>query len=81
MHEYGTTEAQMAEVAVTMRRHASLNPNAHMQKPITIDDVLNSPMITSPLKRLDCALVSDGAGAAIVTTPERARDQIGRAHV
>lgn len=74
MHEYGTTEAQMAEVAVTMRRHASLNPNAHMRKLITIDDVLNSPMITSPLKRLDCALVSDGAGAAIITSVERARD-------
>jgi acetyl-CoA acetyltransferase len=74
MHEYGTTEAQMAEVAVTMRRHAGLNPNAHMRKPITIDDVLNSPMITSPLKRLDCALVSDGAGAAIITSAERARD-------
>lgn len=74
MHEYGTTEAQMAEVAVTMRKHASMNPNAHMRKLITVDDVLNSPMITSPLKRLDCALVSDGAGAAIITSAERARD-------
>lgn len=74
MHEYGTTEEQMAEVAVTMRRHASLNPNAHQRKPITVDDVMNSPMITSPLKRFDCALVSDGAAAAIVTTPERARN-------
>ena len=74
MHEYGTTEEQMAEVAVTMRRHASLNPNAHMRKPISISDVLESPMITSPLKRLDCALVSDGAGAAIMTGADRARD-------
>lgn len=89
MHEYGTTEAQMAEVAVTMRRHAALNPKAHKREPITVDDVLKSRMVTSPLKVLDCALVSDGAAAFVVTTPERARDlkkkpvriQIGRAHV
>lgn len=73
MHEYGTTPEQMAQVAVTMRRHASLNPNAHMREPITVETVLASRMITSPLKLLDCALVSDGAAAAIVTTPERAR--------
>ena len=74
MHEFGTTPEQMAEVAVTLRKHASLNPNAHMSKPITVEDVLNSPMITTPLKRLDCALVSDGAAAAVITGPDRARD-------
>ena len=74
MHEYGTTEAQMAEVAVTMRKHASLNPNAHKRDLISVSDVLKSPLITSPLKILDCALVSDGAAAAIVTSAERARD-------
>jgi len=74
MHEYGTTEEQMAEVAVTMRRHASLNPNAHKRDLISVSDVLKSPMITSPLKILDCALVSDGAAAAIVTSADRARD-------
>jgi acetyl-CoA acetyltransferase len=74
MHEYGTTVEQMAEVAVTLRHHASLNPNAHMQKPLSIREVLDSPMITSPLKRFDCALVSDGAAAAIVTRMGRARD-------
>jgi len=73
MHEYGTTPAQLAQVAVTMRKHASLNANAHMRDPISIETVLSSRMITSPLKLLDCALVSDGAAAAIVTTPERAR--------
>jgi acetyl-CoA acetyltransferase len=73
-HEYGTTAEQMAEVAVTIRNHALLNPNAHMTRPITVQDVLASPMITSPLKRYDCALVSDGAAAAIVTSAERARD-------
>lgn len=74
MHTFGTTERQMAEVAVAMRHHATMNPNAHQRKPISIDDVLNSPMITSPLKRYDCSLVSDGAAAAIVTTTERARN-------
>jgi len=73
MHEYGTTPEQMAEVAVTMRQHASLNPNAHMRDPISVDTVLSSRMITSPLKLLDCALISDGAAAAIVTSAERAR--------
>jgi acetyl-CoA acetyltransferase len=74
MHEYGTTPAQLAEVAVTMRRHAGLNPNAHKREPITVDDVLKSRMITSPLHVLDCALVSDGAAAAIVTSAAHARD-------
>lgn len=73
MFEYGTTPEQMAEVAVTMRHHASLNPNAHMREPIDIERVLASRMISSPLKLLDCALVSDGAAAAIVTSAERAR--------
>jgi acetyl-CoA acetyltransferase len=74
MHEYGTTSEQLAEVAVTIRYHASLNPNAHKREPITVDDVLKSRMITSPLHVLDCALVSDGAAAAIVTSGSRARD-------
>ena len=74
MHEYGTTSEQLAEVAVTIRRHASLNPNAHKREPITVDDVLKSRMITSPLHVLDCALVSDGAAAAIVTSAARAHD-------
>lgn len=74
MHEYGTTPEQLAQVAVAIRRHASLNPNAHKRELISIDDVLESRMITSPLHVLDCALVSDGAAAAIVTSAERARD-------
>lgn len=74
MHEYGTTAEQLAQVAVTIRRHASLNPNAHKREPITVDDVLKSRMITSPLHILDCAIVSDGAAAAIVTAAARARD-------
>jgi acetyl-CoA acetyltransferase len=74
MHQYGTTAEQMAEVAVTMRHHASLNPRAHKKELITVADVLKSRVVTSPLHVLDCALVSDGAAAFIVTTPERARD-------
>jgi acetyl-CoA acetyltransferase len=74
MHEFGTTPEQMAEVAVTLRRHASLNPNAHKRELITVSDVLKSRMITAPLHILDCAIVSDGAAAAIVTSIERARD-------
>ena len=74
MHEYGATPAQLAEVAVTMRRHAGLNPNAHKRDPITIADVLGSRMISSPLHMLDCAIVSDGAAAAIVTTEDRVAD-------
>lgn len=74
MHEFGTTPQQLAEVAVTIRRHASLNPAAHKRDPITVDDVLKSSTITSPLHLLDCALVSDGAAAAIVTSAVRARD-------
>lgn len=74
MHEYGTTPEQMAEVAVTMRHHASLNPNAHKTAPITVQDVLASRMIATPLHVLDCALVSDGAAAAVVVSAERVRD-------
>lgn len=73
MHDYGTTSRQLAAVASTIRHHASLNPNAHKRDPISIDDVLASRMITSPLHVLDCAIVSDGAAAAVVTTADRAR--------
>ncbi|GGC89490.1 thiolase C-terminal domain-containing protein [Chelatococcus reniformis] len=74
MHEYGTTEEQLAAIAVACRKHAALNPAAQKRTPITIDDVINSRRISSPLKLLDCSLISDGGGAVIVTTLERARD-------
>ncbi len=74
MHAYGTSSAQLAEIAVTMRRHAGLNPNAKMRKPITVDDVLASRIISRPLHLLDCCIISDGGGALIVTSAERARD-------
>ncbi len=74
MHEYGITREQLAQVAVTTRRHASLHPNSHMKAPITIADVVNSKPISEPLNILDCCLISDAAGAFIVTSAERARD-------
>jgi acetyl-CoA acetyltransferase len=74
MHQYGTTSEQLAEIAVVTRRHAGLNPLAMHRKPITVQDVLNSRMIADPLHLLDCCVVSDGGGAVLVTTEERARD-------
>ena len=74
MHAYGTTGEQLAAVAVACRRHASMNPAAQMRDPITVDDVVNSRMIASPLHLLDCSLVSDGGAALILTSAERARD-------
>jgi acetyl-CoA C-acetyltransferase len=74
MHEYGTTSAQLAEIAVTMRRHAALNPDAKYRDPITVEDVLASRVISSPLHLLDCCMISDGAGALVLTSRERARD-------
>jgi acetyl-CoA acetyltransferase len=68
MHEYGTTAEQMAEVAVAMRGHAALNPLAQKREPITVQDVVSSRMITSPLHLLDCAIVSDGAAAFVVSS-------------
>jgi len=74
MHQYGTTSEQLAEIAVVTRRHAGLNPLAMYREPITVQDVLNSRMIADPLHLLDCCVVSDGGGAVLVTTEERARD-------
>ncbi len=74
MHEYGTTSEQLAEIAVQTRRHAGLNPNAKMQRPISIDYVLESRIISAPLHLLDCCIISDGGGALVVTSAERARD-------
>jgi acetyl-CoA acetyltransferase len=74
MHEFGTTPEQLAEIAVATRGHAALNPNAKMRKPITVADVMESRLIADPLHLLDCCIISDGGGALIVTSTERARD-------
>ena len=73
MHLYGTTSEQLGAVAVTSRHHASLNDNAHKRHPITLADHQASPMVSSPLRRLDCSLISDGGGAFVVTSLDRAR--------
>ena len=74
MAQFGTTSEQLAQIAVSTREWAQRNPRARHQEPITIDDVLASPMESSPLHRLDCCLVTDGAGAFVLTSAERARD-------
>ncbi|MGV3656198.1 MAG: acetyl-CoA acetyltransferase [Noviherbaspirillum sp.] len=73
MHRYGTTSRDLAEVAVAARKWAALNPKAYRREPLGIEDVLNSPMIAEPLRQRDCCLVTDGGGALVVTTAERAR--------
>ncbi len=74
MHETGVTREMMAAVAVNGRFHAGLHPNAHMSQPITIEDVLASKPIATPLNILDCCLISDAGGALIITAADRARD-------
>ena len=74
MHEFGTTSEQLAEIAVGVREYATLNPNAMYRDPITVDDVVDSRMIADPLHKLDCCAITDGGGAFIMTTAERAAD-------
>lgn len=73
MHKYGTTEEQMALVAVKNHKHGSLNPKAHIQKEITLEQALSSRVIAWPLKLYDCSLISDGASCVILTKPYLAR--------
>lgn len=74
MYEYGTTREQLAAVAVAARAWAGLNPEAFAREPLTIEDVLASRMISDPLTKLDCCLVTDGAAAVVMTRADRARD-------
>jgi len=74
MHEFGTTSEQLAEIAVGVREFAALNPDAMYRDPLAVSDVLASRMIADPLRKLDCCVVSDGGGAFLMTTAERARD-------
>ncbi len=75
MHEYGTASAQLGAIAVACRRHAALHPGAVMRgKPLSLDDYLERPMLVDPLRVEDCCLISDGAGAYVMTSCERARD-------
>src|SRR6201996_8080830 len=74
MELYGTTSRQFAEIAVTTRHHASLQSNATMRTPITIEDHQSSRMISDPLRLLDCSLESDGGAAVVISAPDRVRD-------
>src|SRR5919112_1928557 len=73
MHEYGTTGEQMAWVKVAASHHAQHNPHAMLRDVVTVEDVVKSPVIATPLHRLDCCVVSDGGGALLVVAPEVAR--------
>jgi len=74
MHEYGTTRSQLAEVAVAARAWAQLNPQAFSRGPLSIQDVLGARMVCDPLTVRDCCLLTDGAGAFVLTLAERAKD-------
>jgi acetyl-CoA C-acetyltransferase len=73
MYEYGTTSAQLAAIKVAASQHARYNPNALLPTPVTVDEVLESPLVSDPLHRLDCCVVTDGGGALVVVSPEVAR--------
>ncbi|NQV59829.1 MAG: thiolase domain-containing protein [Alphaproteobacteria bacterium] len=72
-HEFGTTAEQLAWVKVAASHHAQHNKHAVRQEVVTVEDVLNSPMIADPLHRLDCCVISDGGGALVVVSPEIAK--------
>jgi acetyl-CoA C-acetyltransferase len=73
MHEFGTTSEQLAWIKVAASHHAQHNSNAMLREVVTVEDVLNSPMIADPLHRMDCCVISDGGGALVMTRPEIAR--------
>lgn len=74
MHEFGTTREQLADVAVAARAWARLNPEAFMREPLTREEVLGARMVSDPLTVRDCCLVTDGGGAYVLVSAERARD-------
>jgi len=73
MHQFGTTPEQLAWIKVAASTHAQYNEHAMLRDVVTVEDVINSPMISDPLHKLDCCVVSDGGGALIVARPEIAR--------
>jgi acetyl-CoA C-acetyltransferase len=73
MHEYGTTSDQLAWIKVAASHHAQWNEHAMLREVVTVEDVVNSPMIADPLHRLDCCVISDGGGAVIMAAPEVAK--------
>ncbi len=73
MHEYGTTSEQLAWIKVAASHHAQYNEYAMLRDVVTVEQVVNSPIIASPLHRLDCCVISDGGGALVVVKPEIAK--------
>ncbi len=73
MHQFGTTSEQLAWIKVAASHHAQYNPQAMLRDVVTVEEVVASPMISDPLHRLDCCVVSDGGGALIVTSESIAR--------
>lgn len=74
VYEYGTTSEQLAMIKVAASKHAKHNPEAFLPNEVTVEEVLDSPMVASPLHRLDCCVVTDGGGAVIVVSAEVAKD-------
>jgi acetyl-CoA C-acetyltransferase len=72
-YEFGTTSEQLAEIKVAASLHAQYNPHALLPKPVSVEEVISSPVIADPLHRLDCCVVTDGGGAVVVVSPEIAR--------
>ena len=70
MYQYGTTSEQLAWIKVAASHHAQHNPHAMLRNVVTVEDVVNSPVIADPLHRLDCCVISDGGGAIIIASPE-----------
>ncbi|MDA8050332.1 MAG: thiolase domain-containing protein [Rhodospirillales bacterium] len=70
MHDYGTTSEQLAWIKVAASHHAQHNPNAMLRDVVTVKEVVESPVVASPLHRLDCCVISDGGGALVVVAPE-----------
>ncbi len=73
MYEFGTTAEQLAWIKVAASHHAQHNPHAMLRQVVSVADVIASPMVSDPLRRMDCCVVSDGGGALVVTRPEIAR--------
>jgi acetyl-CoA C-acetyltransferase len=73
MYEFGTTSEQLAWIKVAASHHAQHNPHAMLREVVTVEDVINSPMIADPLHRMDCCVVTDGGGAVLVARPEVAK--------
>ena len=73
MHEFGTTSEQLAWIKVAASHHAQYNEHAMLRDVVTVEDVVNSPVVSDPLHRLDCCVVSDGGGALLVVHPDIAR--------